>query len=139
MVNDTYNERQQETFITGMDKLEEACKAMHKKGFMECTPQQRHEFLVSLEKESKESNAKVMAEDKGKMEALQAENEKLPVAQRKEFIATPPHYYTLMKQLTLLGYFTSKIGATQALRHEAVPGRYDGEFPYKKGDKAWAE
>jgi hypothetical protein len=43
-----------------------------------------------------------------------------------------------MKQLTLTGYFTSEIGATQALRHVAVPGKYDGCMPYKKGDKAWA-
>jgi hypothetical protein len=24
------------------------------------------------------------------------------------------------------------------LRYVAVPGRYDGALPYKKGDKAWA-
>jgi hypothetical protein len=43
-----------------------------------------------------------------------------------------------MKQLTLLGYFTSEIGATQTLRYVAVPGKYEGCIPYKKGDKAWA-
>ena len=49
-----------------------------------------------------------------------------------------PHYFGMMKQLTLWGYFTSKPGATQALRYVAVPGRYEGCIPYKKGDKAWA-
>jgi len=44
----------------------------------------------------------------------------------------------MMKELTLLGYFTSEVGATKALRYIAVPGRYDGNVPYKKGDKAWA-
>jgi hypothetical protein len=44
-----------------------------------------------------------------------------------------------MKQLTLFCFFTSKPGMTQALRHQQVPGRYDGAFPYKKGDRAWAE
>jgi hypothetical protein len=43
-----------------------------------------------------------------------------------------------MKQLTMTGFFTSEIGATQVLRYEQVPGRYDGSYPYKKGDKAWA-
>jgi hypothetical protein len=43
-----------------------------------------------------------------------------------------------MKQLAILGYFTSKEGATKALRYVAVPGKYDGALPYKKGDKAWA-
>ncbi|HRN58498.1 MAG TPA: gluconate 2-dehydrogenase subunit 3 family protein [Agriterribacter sp.] len=43
-----------------------------------------------------------------------------------------------MKELTLLGYFTSEIGATQALRYIAVPGKYEGCVPYTKGDRAWA-
>jgi hypothetical protein len=28
---------------------------------------------------------------------------------------------------------------TETLRHVAVPGRYDGNVPYTKGEKAWAE
>jgi len=50
----------------------------------------------------------------------------------------PAHYFTMMKQLTLLGYFTSKPGATEALRYVPVPGRYEGCIPYTKGEKAWA-
>jgi hypothetical protein len=41
----------------------------------------------------------------------------------------------MMKQLTLLGFFTSEPGATKAVRYIPVPGRYDGCVPYKKGDK----
>ncbi|MEI8059954.1 MAG: gluconate 2-dehydrogenase subunit 3 family protein, partial [Ferruginibacter sp.] len=54
------------------------------------------------------------------------------------FVSAPSHYYTMMKQLTLLGYFTSEIGSKQALRWVPIPGKYDGAYPYKKGDKAWA-
>jgi hypothetical protein len=50
----------------------------------------------------------------------------------------PTHYFTMIKQLTLWGYFSSEIGATQALRYVAIPGKYEGCIPYKKGDKAWA-
>jgi hypothetical protein len=50
----------------------------------------------------------------------------------------PEHYFRMMKQAAVLGYFTSEQGATKALRYVAVPGKYDGNFPYKKGDKAWA-
>jgi hypothetical protein len=45
--------------------------------------------------------------------------------------------FRLLKELTILGYFTSEIGCTQALRFTEVPGRYDGCAPYKKGDRAW--
>lgn len=48
------------------------------------------------------------------------------------------HYYTMIKELTVFGYFTSEPGATRALRYTQTPGYYQGEVAYKKGDKAWA-
>ena len=56
----------------------------------------------------------------------------------KEVEASKSKFWKMAKELTVFGYFTSEIGCTQALRYEPVPGRYDGNFPYKKGDKAWA-
>lgn len=51
----------------------------------------------------------------------------------------PPHYFTLMKQLTLLGFFTSEPGATKAARYSAIPGPYHGDIPYDgKGFWSWA-
>jgi hypothetical protein len=50
----------------------------------------------------------------------------------------PAPLFDQLKSLTITGYFTSEIGCTQALRYEQVPGRYDGDVPYKKGDRAWA-
>jgi hypothetical protein len=49
-----------------------------------------------------------------------------------------PHYFTLMKQLTLLGFFTSEPGSTRVLRYRPVPGKYKGIVPYKKGEPSWA-
>jgi len=50
---------------------------------------------------------------------------------------TAKNSYAVMHQR--IGFFTSKTGATETLRHIQVPGKYDGALPYKKGDKAWAE
>ncbi|MDX2189764.1 MAG: gluconate 2-dehydrogenase subunit 3 family protein [Bacteroidota bacterium] len=47
-------------------------------------------------------------------------------------------FFKLLKDLTLTGYFTSKIGATQALNYVHIPGRYDGNTTLEKGQKAWA-
>lgn len=113
-VTDCYTEEEQKVFMEGISKLDEACNKMHGHDFMKAAPEHRKELLVSLDKE-----AKTFKQSK-------KENE-------------PAHYFTMMKQLTLLGFFTSKTGATETLRHIAVPGKYDGAFPYKKGDKAWAE
>lgn len=49
-----------------------------------------------------------------------------------------PHYFTMIKQLVLFGFFTSKVGATEVLRYVAVPGRYDGNLAYDPGTPAWA-
>jgi hypothetical protein len=43
----------------------------------------------------------------------------------------------VLKELTILGYFSSEIGATQALRYAEVPGAYDGNAPYVRGQRAW--
>ncbi|HEX7237915.1 MAG TPA: gluconate 2-dehydrogenase subunit 3 family protein, partial [Gammaproteobacteria bacterium] len=49
-----------------------------------------------------------------------------------------PHYFRMIKELTLLGYFTSEIGCTQALRYTEVPGRFEPCVTYTAGEKAWA-
>ena len=114
MVNDCYDKKDQQTFHEGIKKLDDACQKANSTGFMKATPEQRTSLLTALDKEAKEH-----AKSKEKDDAN--------------------HYFTMMKQLTLFGFFTSKQGATQVLRHEAVPGRYDGALPYKKGDRAWSE
>ena len=50
----------------------------------------------------------------------------------------PRHYFTLMKQLTLFGFFTSEPGATRVARYRPVPGEYKGCIPYVKGETFWA-
>ena len=50
----------------------------------------------------------------------------------------PPHYFRQIKELTLLGYFTSEIGVTQAMRYRETPGRFDPCVPYTPGETAWA-
>jgi hypothetical protein len=136
MVNDCYEESDQKVFRDGMNKLNDLAEKTYSTSFMKLTPQQRHDLLVPLDKEARDNQKKVddfnKAEDTRERDAIQGGNIKY-VRQHMS-----PHYFFMMKQLTMLGYFTSKIGMTQALRYEPVPGRYDGCVPYKKGDKAWA-
>ncbi len=136
MVNDCYEADDQRVFHEGMDKLEEASRKKFSKDFLELSAQEKHALLVDVDKEAKEYQKK-------KSEHDNKENEKEKEAKAKgnndyKRARMDPHYFTMMKQLTLLGYFTSEVGATQALRYSAVPGKYEGCVPYKKGDKAWA-
>jgi hypothetical protein len=50
----------------------------------------------------------------------------------------PPHFIRLMKELTLLGYYTSEVGATEELKYIAVPGRWDACVPFSEVGRAWA-
>lgn len=47
-------------------------------------------------------------------------------------------FFGLLKELTTIGYFTSKPGATIALRYDPVPGDYRGCVPLKEIGHAWA-
>lgn len=134
MVTDCYNQDQQKVFTEGMAGFDEACKKASGKTFMDSNPAERKAFLITLEKEAKEYNKK-------RDENQKAAKEKAEQVMDPDFVSAPSHYYTMMKQLTLLGYFTSEIGCKEVLRWDPklpVPGHYDGALPYKKGDKAWA-
>jgi hypothetical protein len=134
IVNDCYEEKDQRIFHEGIGKLNDACSKAKGKSFMDCTPQERHDFLVTLDKEAKDYQKKKSEFDKQQQEIQQKEQtdkgEKDPVKEEM-----PTHYFTMMKQLTLWGYFTSKEGMMQALRYVPVPGKYQGCIDYKKGDK----
>ena len=110
MVNDCYEEADQKVFHDGMKELDEACKKMHGHSFMKGEPAHRKELLTSIDKEAKEYMKVKKKED-------------------------PNHYFFLMKQLSLLGYFTSKPGLEQNFDYQQVPGKFNGAVPYKKGDK----
>lgn len=113
IVKDCYEPKDQKIFKDGLAALEKASKKLNNKGFMESSPAERHNLLVALDKEQADYQKNKKKED-------------------------PNHYFRMMKELTLWGFFTSEVGATQALRYVAVPGKYEGCITYKKGDKAWA-
>jgi hypothetical protein len=113
IVRDCYDDQNQQIFLDGMNKLNEASRQKNGKSFMESSPAERKSLLIDLDKEQKNYTAKKKASD-------------------------PTHYFRMMKELTIWGYFTSQPGATKDLRYVAVPGKYEGCIPYKKGDRAWA-
>jgi len=146
IVTDSYKAEDQKAFRDGMKALDERSREMNKAAFMEANPQQRLSLLEVLDREQKTDTDKRGEEQKKK------EAEKFLSDQRKEaatdatdaaaapaITADPPrHYFRMMKELALLGYFTSEIGATQALRYIESPGRYDPCVPYTPGEKSWA-
>ncbi|PSL24869.1 gluconate 2-dehydrogenase subunit 3 family protein [Chitinophaga ginsengisoli] len=115
MLNDCYKVEDQKIVLEGLKKIDEASEKQFKKSFVDLSDEQKNTVLTAIDKERVDYNKR--------------EN-------KKE--GDPTHYFQILKELTLTGYFTSEPGATKALRYVAVPGKFEGCIPYKKGDKAWA-
>ena len=113
MVTDCYDDKDQKIFRDGLQQLDAASQKANGKSFMASTPGQRLTLLETLDHEQKKYMDAKKPGDRA-------------------------HYFRMMKELTLLGYFTSEIGYTKALRYAESPGRYEPCMPYTKGDKSWA-
>jgi hypothetical protein len=139
IVTDSYNPRDRKIFRKGMRSLDKAMKKAHDVPFMEATPAQRLEVLNALDREQKSRGDALKDEKLKRAEAFLSDQRKEAAGGASAIMADPPaHYFQMMKELALLGYFTSEIGCTQAQRYMETPGRFDPCVPYTLGEKAWA-
>lgn len=111
MVGDCYSDKDQATFHKGLAAFDNECRTQYGSSFLKLSPDKQETAVQDLD-------TKVLS-SKGKATGDLA-------------------FYRQLKELTLLGFFTSEPGATKTLRYVQVPGHYDGDVPYHKGDKAWA-
>jgi hypothetical protein len=100
---------------SGVSEIDARMQSLHGKGFRLADAADKTELLTQIDRQAKEHSRDAAA---------------LPGAS--------PHYFTLMKQLTLYGFFTSEPGATRVARYRPVPGRYKGCVPYVTGESFWA-
>ena len=114
-VTDCYTAEEQATFRAGLADIDTRAGGR----FVSLTPEARTGLLRRLDAEAKARNADVT--ETGTPEEGEA----------------MPHYFTMIKQLAIFGFFTSKVGATGVLQYVAVPGRYDGDLAYVPGTPAW--
>lgn len=113
MVTDCYEPKDQAIFRTGLTQLNEACQKAHGTAFTKAAPAQRLALLEGIDRDTKQY-----------MDAKKPDE--------------PTHYFRMIKELALLGYFTSEIGYTKAMRYIETPGRFDPCVPYVAGETSWA-
>ena len=140
MVTEAYDAGDQQVFREGMRAVDDACRQAHGAGFMEAAPAQRLAVLEPLDREQKEQGDARSERDRlVKLENLSDERGVAsPVVDAATADEEPRHYFRMMKELALLGYFTSEIGCTQAQRYVESPGRFDPCVPYAPGERSWA-
>jgi len=108
MVKDCYDGTQQKTFVDGLNTINKEFKAENGKAFVDAAAEERTAYLNKMYETAKASGDR------------------------------NPEIIYMLKDLTVLGYFSSEIGATQALSYVEVPGRFDPCIPFNPGDKAYA-
>lgn len=113
MVTATYAADEQNIFQAGLATLDARCRESFGRGFLAANADQRLRLLEALDAEQFD----YMGQKAG---------------------SAPAHFFRMMKELALLGYFTSEIGYTKAMRYLETPGRYDPCVPFEPGEKAWA-
>jgi hypothetical protein len=132
MVRDCYTPEEQKIFLEGIDALNKDADKSFGKKFQQCNDSQKHDLLVKLDTELKDYRKKsdlLEQEEVIKEKASQASGK--PNYLKKTL---PQPYFAMMKQLTLLGFFTSEIGY-KSMGYVPVPGRYDGDV---KSDKIFS-
>ena len=126
MVTDVYTPREQQVFRDGMRALDEACRRANSVSFMQASPAQRLALLETLDREQKTVMDARESAPRSRAPAPEPAGDE------------PAHYFRMLKELALLGYFTSEVGYTRAMRYMEAPGRFDPCAPHAPGDKTWA-
>lgn len=120
LLKDVYSKEDQDRFIAELKAFDEDAKKTKGDSFLDLEPEDQQEFVKAKHDE-----------------AVKAE-QSAPPAPRG---TTPKRPFVLMmKELTMLGFFTSEVGATQVLQYDPVPGAYKGCVPLSEAGngRTWA-
>ena len=128
LANDCYTKTQRTAFSEGLKQVNSLSQKRFGKAFLLLDGKQKQALVQQMDEQAKAHNDKLKMFYVGSTPFDRDSKESDPV----------PHFFTLIKQLTIFCFFTSKEGATKVLRYEAIPGKYNGDLEYKKGDRAWA-
>lgn len=111
MLKDNYSFSDQTTFLSDLDAFHEKVKDTYSSDFHECTPADKQMIMEREEDLSKQ-------------------------AYRKDFKKS---FYLTVKELTILGYYTSEYVMNNMLDYHPVPGRYEGCIPLEDEGKVFVD
>ncbi|MEP6989811.1 MAG: gluconate 2-dehydrogenase subunit 3 family protein [bacterium] len=117
LLADVFSASEREDFLAGLADVDARAKAQHGVIFVEATPERRLTLLQAMATEGKNAP---------------------PRPRRRRGTAEPTAFFPWLKELTVVGYYTSEIGAAKELKYVHVAGRYDGDVPYRKVGRAYS-
>jgi Gluconate 2-dehydrogenase subunit 3 len=110
ILTEWYDEEEKSTFLTGLADVDSRTQDLYGKDLVECGEKQQVEILQVLDSE---------------VPAARAESE---LRWGRNFLPGK-NFFFMIKQLTLVGYYTSQIGFEQELHAEIIPSRHAGCVP----------
>lgn len=126
LLADYYTAAERQRFTDGLREIDARAVQTYRQRFARCAPGDQRTLLEQLDREAFAPPA-----------AASNEADSTRAAAASSPRATTPFFRTL-KELTIVGYYTSRAGATTELHYVAVPGRYDGCVPLDKIGRTWA-
>lgn len=118
---------------SGLDRIDADARAAHGAAFTALKSDQQTALLRRYEAESKAPRTPMAAVGRGETETGLSNQPNAAVETPKS-----PPFFPVLRDLVTVGYFTSELGATQAVRYDAVPGAYRGCVPLSEIGRAWA-
>lgn len=112
IVAEWYDQEEKSTFLTGLADVDRRSQSSFSKDFVECSQKQQIQILNDLDEESWVKSETIARR--------RARNMVGPEEQQ---------FFSMIKQLTLIGYYTSEIGFVQELHEEIIPARHAGCAP----------
>jgi hypothetical protein len=126
---------QAEAIRAGLDRMDADARAAHGAAFAALSPAQQTALLTRYEAEAgpRRSDQPV---GRGDTETGLSNRAATPAAPPMRLQGPP--FFPILKELVTVGYFTSRLGATKAVRYDPVPGAYHGCVPLAQIGRAWA-
>lgn len=144
MLAEFYPAADRQRFLAGLAAVDARAHRAHGRAFMRCSEQAQRAVLDQLDREAFAAPPPRPAAEPARETERGASGTKAPAEPRSDTArrAAPGpsevSFFRTMKELTVLGYYTSEIGATRELRHVRVPGRFEGCVPLAQIGRTWA-
>ncbi len=148
MLSDYYKPADRDRFLAGLTRVDARAQRLHGRPFSGLTKEQQTAIVLDLDKaaftepapkakpSAAETKPDVRKSDVAAGQGVGANPSEASEPRPETEDIGPESFFRKMKELTVVGYYTSEVGQTKELR--LTPwGRYR-DIPYKPGTPAWA-
>jgi gluconate 2-dehydrogenase gamma chain len=149
LLSDHFAPAEKERFLTGLTRLDARARRTHQKGFAELTPAEQATIVGAMDRLAFREEMLAKAGPEGAAPSPLAQESDVQVGQGvgetpAEAVMPPPDaadvgpqsFFRMMKELAVVGYYTSEVGQTQELR--VNPMKPYRDIPYTPGTPSWA-